>query len=251
MTGTLEAELRSLTGEAVADDDAWDLVRRLNGWGPNPPQSYQLVAKETGIDKHKILELARSCRRVVPERAPMLDSALRLTLAHPDQDPQDLALSLATLGITENAFCLAGLSEAARRFGRFDEWTALVRQLAANRSRTARPRPFDSWFELDVFLYVTGLGHRVIPQKRIGNYRVDLLLPDFVPQLVIECDGDRYHGRDRAHADEVREAELLKRGYYLLRFRYSDYVAKPHSIKSGLVEVLSRPETIGLQLRAG
>lgn len=249
--GTLEEELRALIGDAVASDESWDIICRLNGWGPFPPATYRQIAKETGRDQREILSLGRSCRRPHPKQAPMLDSALRLTLERQDQDPEQLAFTLAQLGITGGAFCIAGLSEAARRFGRTDDWIALVRQLSLNRSKTARPRPFDSWFEIDVFLYVTGLGHKVIPQKRIGNYRVDLLLPDFVPQLVIECDGDRFHGPDRLYADEVREAELLKRGYHLLRFSYSDFLAKPHAIKSGLVEILSRPESIGLQLRAG
>jgi len=250
--GSLEAELRALSGSAVECDPDWEIVRRLNGWGPYPPMSYQKVAKDTGRTTQNILALGRACRRQPPKEAPMLDAALRLTLERPDQDSEELAVNLVRFGITEDAFCIAGLCEAARRFGRQEEWGALVRQLAASRTgRTVRPRPFDSWFEVDVFLYISGLGHRVIPQQRIGNYRVDLLLPDFVPQLVVECDGDKYHGRERAKADEDREADLLKRGYHLLRFRYSDYVAKPHSIKSGLAEILSRPESVGLQLRAG
>jgi very-short-patch-repair endonuclease len=250
---TLEQELRRLTGPAAVDDSSWEIVRRLNGWGPQQPISYRRLAVETGIDKGRILRLARSCRQPIPEEAPMLDAALRLLIERPERDPDRMALSLISLGITEDAFCMPGLCEAARRFGRFEEWRELIRLLADDSVRTARsrPRPFDSWFEIDVFLYVTDLGHRALPQKRIGNYRVDLLLPDFSPQIVVECDGDRYHDRDRAEADEVRERWLGERGYTLVRFKYSDYKRKSSTIMNGLAEILSTHQGVGVQLRAG
>lgn len=237
---SLEQELRLLTGDPARAEREWNIIRQLNGWGPNPPASYERVAKDVGSSRNEILKLGRACRRSRPASAPMLDSAIRLVLEHPEHDPQKLALMLATAGITDGAFNLAGLCEAARRFGRFEEWAALIRQLAASKTSSTLPRPFGSWFEVDVYLYVAGLGHRAIPQQRIGNYKVDMLLPDFVPQLVIECDGDRYHGESRRAQDEKRERDLLDRGYRLVRFRYSVYVAKPHSIKQGLVEILSQ-----------
>jgi len=248
---TLEDELRRLTGPAVADDRAWDIVKRLNGWGPSPPTTYQKVSKETGIDTDEILALGRKCRRPIPQEAPMLDAALRLTLDRRDQDPDCLALTLASFGITSGVFSMAGLCEAARRFGRFEEWRKLIEQLSKTPSRTARPRPFDSWFEIDVFLLVTDLGHRVLPQSRIGNYRVDLLLPDFVQPVVIECDGERYHRGERADRDRAREKYLQERGFQIVRFSYTTFKAKPDSIKHGLSEILSSAETVGLQLRAG
>lgn len=51
-----------------------------------------------------------------------------------------------------------------------------LRRLAvtADRSRTSAPGPFDSWFEVDVFLKVADQGYRVIPQYEVAGYRIDL-----------------------------------------------------------------------------
>lgn len=159
--GTLEDELRRLTGPAASKDCDWEAVRLINGWGPEPPQTYRHVADRLGRDLEGLLELGRSCHLRPPNEAPLLDAALSIALAHPDQEPEELALELALLGIARDAFCLPGLCEAARRFGRTQEWRRLVRYLADNRGPSRRPRPFGSWFELDVFLHLIELGHEV------------------------------------------------------------------------------------------
>jgi very-short-patch-repair endonuclease len=239
---TLEDELRRLLGPAVGADGDWKAVRLINGWGPEPPLPYHRVAERLGLERHSLLDLGRSCRTHRPDEAPLLDAALTIALAHPDQDPDQLSLELALSGITRDAFSLQGLCEAARRFGRAAEWQRLVCFMSRNRGPNRRPRPFESWFELDVFLHLADLGYVVTPQKSIGRYRVDLFLPELVPQVVVECDGDLYHGGERTERDEAREQWLLARGYNVVRFRWSDFHYKPESMKQGLADVL---ESIG------
>ena len=247
----LEDELRRLCGVAVVDERAWGIVRRINGWGPEPPAGYKRLAVELGVPVSELLELGKRCRVPRPDQAPLLDAALACALSRPNLDPDALSLDLAFAGITRGVITVPGLCEAARRFGREAEWTALIRYLADHRRANQRPRPFDSWFEIDVFLYLVGLGHHVVPQEKIGHFRVDILLPDFVPQVVIECDGDAFHGEDRRQADESREHWLQSRNFRVLRFRYSAFSKKPDVIKRGLKETLESLTETGLQLRLG
>ena len=248
---TLEDELRRLCGAAVQDDWAWDAVRRLNGWGPEPPCTYRGVAKDLGVSVNDLLRLGRACRGTRPEETPLLDAALGFTLSRTNLDPDNLSLELAFAGITSGVITLPGLCEAARRFGRSDEWRELLRYFAAKRKSGQRPRPFESWFELDVFLCLVDLGYHVRPQEKVGSYRVDMMLPDFVPMVVVECDGDAFHGEERRERDEVRERWLQSQGYRVLRFRYSDFTKKPDVIKRGLEETLASLTETGLQLRLG
>lgn len=46
----------------------------------------------------------------------------------------------------------------------------------ADRGTTRPPNPFDSWFEVDVFLRITERGFPVIPQFTIAGKRLDLAL---------------------------------------------------------------------------
>jgi very-short-patch-repair endonuclease len=65
-------------------------------------------------------------------------------------------------------------------------------------------------------------------QHIIKHYRVDFLLVTINPKidlhhrLVIECDGA--HHLDQAEADAVRDEEIRKRGYDIIRFTGTDIV---------------------------
>lgn len=248
---TLEDELRRLSGQAVRREREWRAVALVNGWGPEPPMPYRTVAAQTGMEAHELLSVGRACRRHRPDDAPFLDAALRLAIGRDALDPDDLSLDLAFAGLTRDAFSLPGLAEAARRFGRTPEWCALVGYLAAHRGRGRRPRPFESWFEVDVFLHLLETGHDVQPQRSIGRYRVDMLIPDLVPPLIVECDGDAFHTGDRAQEDEARERSLMKAGYRIMRLRYSDFRTRRESVERGLTETVESLARSGLQLRTG
>ena len=76
-----------------------------------------------------------------------------------------------------------------------------------------QPRPFDSWFEVDVFNDIVTNNYKVIPQYEVANgkYRIDLviLLPNGV-KIAIECDGDKFHGAEQFENDLMRQKVIGK-----------------------------------------
>lgn len=93
----------------------------------------------------------------------------------------------------------------------------------ANREIETPPVPFDSWFEADVFLQIHRRGYRVIPQYEVGKYKIDMLIEGMRGRLAVECDGDRWHGRDQYESDMARQRQLERSGYKFWRVRGSEY----------------------------
>ena len=85
--------------------------------------------------------------------------------------------------------------------------------LQARREPGNQPSPFDSWFELDVFLRIARRGYRVIPQHEVGGYRIDLVVQGMNGSLAVECDGDEWHGPDRYEEDAARQRDLERCGW--------------------------------------
>lgn len=83
-----------------------------------------------------------------------------------------------------------------------------LRQQAASPDRPeTAPAPFDSWFEVDVYLRVADRGFRVLPQYKAGRHRIDLVVEGRTG-LAIECDGDRWHGPEKFDEDMARQRQL-------------------------------------------
>ncbi|MBE0417613.1 MAG: DUF559 domain-containing protein [Coriobacteriia bacterium] len=238
--GPLEAELRALTGPAAATEEDWLAIRLLNGWGAEGVLSYAEVARQTGRPVAELLELGRRCRRGDIGDAPMLDAVLAFACAHPWVDVAEFSFHLAQLGLVWSPFSVAGICEAARRFGRDPQWRMLVRVLATSRGKGSPddcrrlPRPFESWFEVEVFLFLEDLGYRARPQVRIGQYRADLVVDDLATLLVIECDGEVWHRGDRADRDRAREHDLLGDGYTVVRISYADWCERTARTQAAL-----------------
>lgn len=110
------------------------------------------------------------------------------------------------------------------------------------------PKPFDSWFEVEVHNEIVQRGYFVKPQYRVGPYSIDLVveLPNGV-KVAVECDGDRFHGNDVLEADMQREL-LLRRvtQFEFFRVRYSYYRFDPEDALRGLWGILEKRS----QLRA-
>jgi len=100
-----------------------------------------------------------------------------------------------------------------------------LHQLAfeANRSIEKPPSPFDSWFEVDVFLDIIGRGYRVIPQFEIARRYIDLVIEGSQARLAVECDGDCWHGLDQYEQDMARQRMLERCGWEFWRIRESAY----------------------------
>lgn len=126
-----------------------------------------------------------------------------------------------------------------------------LRRMAINKSlRGRKPRdadnslPFDSWFEVDVFLKIVDRGYRVLPQYEIAGYRIDLVVEGLKGRLAVECDGDEWHGPDRYESDMARQRELMRCQLIFWRVRGSDFYREPDTALAELWETLE-----GLKIR--
>ena len=117
-----------------------------------------------------------------------------------------------------------------------------LRELArtANRDRDDQPPPFDSWFEVDVFLKVAGRGYRVIPQFRVHGRRIDLVVEGMRGRLAVECDGDEWHGPDQYEKDMARQRDLERAGFRFWTVRGSTFNLDPDEAMESLWELLDR-----------
>ena len=112
--------------------------------------------------------------------------------------------------------------------------------LQARRELGNQPSPFDSWFELDVFLRIARRGYRVIPQHEVGGYRIDLVVQGMNGSLAVECDGDVWHGPDRYEEDAARQRDLERCGWEFWRVRESVFRLDPDKALESLWETLER-----------
>ena len=112
--------------------------------------------------------------------------------------------------------------------------------LQARRELGNQPSPFDSWFELDVFLCIARRGYRVIPQHEVGGYRIDLVVQGMNGSLAVECDGDEWHGPDRYEEDVARQRDLERCGWEFWRIRESVFRLDPDEALENLWETLER-----------
>lgn len=85
----------------------------------------------------------------------------------------------------------------------------------------------ESVFEQKVMEKLVQNGFRVIPQWRVGYYRIDLVVEGGGKRLAIECDGDRYHPIEKIPEDMERQAVLERLGWRFIRIRGSAFFRNP------------------------
>jgi very-short-patch-repair endonuclease len=99
----------------------------------------------------------------------------------------------------------------------------------------AQPEPFDSWFEVDVYNDIVREGLNVIPQYKVakGKYRIDLVaLFHDGTKVAIECDGDKWHGKEQYQQDIMRQKVLERCGWLFFRVRgYEYYTNRKQALK--------------------
>lgn len=93
----------------------------------------------------------------------------------------------------------------------------------ADKQRELPPKPFDSWFEVDVAVGLALEGYEVSAQVPAGRHRIDLVITGDGTQLAIECDGDAFHGPEQYEADVARQMQLERAGWSFLRVRGSEF----------------------------
>ncbi|MBX5467233.1 MAG: DUF559 domain-containing protein [Firmicutes bacterium] len=97
---------------------------------------------------------------------------------------------------------------------------------------------FDSLFEQHVFLRLVERGYRVIPQYRVGDWRIDLVVEGLRARLAVECDGDRWHGPEQWLQDLERQRALERAGWEFVRIRGSAFYRDPEGALAPLWERL-------------
>ncbi len=109
-----------------------------------------------------------------------------------------------------------------------------------DRDRVKPPFPFDSWFEIDVFLKIAERGYRVIPQFEIAGYRIDLVIEGMEGRLAVECDGDTWHGVERFQEDMARQRMLERSGWTFWRVRGGTFYRDPDAALEKLWSTLDQ-----------
>jgi very-short-patch-repair endonuclease len=124
-------------------------------------------------------------------------------------------------------------------------WTlAELHSIARNspRNQGNQPAPFDSWFEVDVYLAIADQGYLVIPQHEEHGYRIDICIVGGTRKLAVECDGDHWHGPER-HADDLHRQNQLERCHWeFFRVRGSRFYRDPATALSPLWKMLEPEE---------
>ncbi len=97
----------------------------------------------------------------------------------------------------------------------------------------------ESGFEEEVYDFLVERGYRVIPQVKVGEYRIDMVVEGHNDTLLaIECDGDRYHGLDRFDADMDRQRTLERAGWHFWRCFASAFVKNRQEVTEELIAAL-------------
>lgn len=114
----------------------------------------------------------------------------------------------------------------------------LRRQASDSRRSESVPLPFDSWFEVDVYLRIVDRGFPTRVQYPAGEFRIDLVI-EGATRLAVECDGDRWHGPDRFDADMRRQRQLERAGWQFWRVSGSAFYHDPDLALASLWQRLS------------
>ncbi|HXB67622.1 MAG TPA: AAA domain-containing protein [Candidatus Acidoferrales bacterium] len=97
----------------------------------------------------------------------------------------------------------------------------------------------ESEFERQVAARLIAAGYKVVPQWRVGAYRIDLVIEGTARRLAVECDGDRYHPPEHLDAD-IRRQEILQRlGWTFVRLRGGQYFRNPKLTMEPVFEKLA------------
>lgn len=75
----------------------------------------------------------------------------------------------------------------------------------------------------------SGLGEACRRQYVIGNYIVDFFFRKSM--LIVEIDGEYHFSEDQQSQDAIRQADLERMGYRVLRFRNEEVILDIESVK--------------------
>lgn len=102
----------------------------------------------------------------------------------------------------------------------------------------------ESPFETEVMTKLLNKGYKVIPQMKVGAYRIDMVIEDGDKRIALECDGEKWHTQDDLPNDLKRQAILERLGWNFIRIRGSAFYRDPESTMN---EVISQLEGHGIK----
>lgn len=111
---------------------------------------------------------------------------------------------------------------------------------ARGRAAERAARRAESPFEVEVIRRLVAAGYEVLPQVKVGGYRIDLVVRGGGKQVALECDGARFHPPEQIPADLRRQAILERCGWTFLRIRSTVYYDDPDGTMRRVGEELGR-----------
>lgn len=103
----------------------------------------------------------------------------------------------------------------------------------------------ESVFEDRVIESLVNNGYKVIPQWKVGAYRIDLVVVGLDgKKIAIECDGERYHPEEKLKDDVYRQMTLERLGWSFIRIRGSEFFKNP---SLAMNKVFSRLDRFGIE----
>jgi len=98
----------------------------------------------------------------------------------------------------------------------------------------------ESEFERRVVRRLVGESYKVVPQWKVGKFRIDLVVEGAKSRLAVELDGDRWHPPEQLEADFERQAMLERAGWKFVRIRGSQFFRNEDRALAPLYEKLDR-----------
>lgn len=106
------------------------------------------------------------------------------------------------------------------------------------------PKPFRSWFEVEVYNDILTKNYQVIPAHKVAGYEIDLVpICADGTKIAVECDGDYWHGDEQYNKDMQRQNILERAGWQFFRIRYSEYLRDKDKATQGLWDLLKKHST--------
>jgi hypothetical protein len=221
-------EVRAALGPAAQAASDWLALSLLSGWNIEGIVSFDEASRLTGRPISELLALDSACERGGAQ-TPAVDRTLEFTCSHAWRDARELAFHLAQLGLVWTSMNPVGICEVARRLGREAYWHDLVRVVATSRGKNAYndarllPRPFENWFEVEVFLFLEDLGcHPTVLEQR-NVHGADLMVDGLETPLFIKCGGVAWRRGDRSLREDDRPEALGTGAYRIVRIMESEW----------------------------
>lgn len=98
----------------------------------------------------------------------------------------------------------------------------------------------ESPFEMEVMKLLLAERYKVIPQFKVGAYRIDMVIQYGDKKVALECDGERFHTSDNLNNDLARQAILERLGWRFIRIRGSEYYRYPEQTMKNVMNSLMK-----------